>query len=45
LIKLAKTRAERGVCSAVFRTTVLPVARAGLIFHASMSSGKFQGMI
>ncbi len=40
----AKNNADRGVVSAGFRTTVLPVARAGAIFHASMSSGKFQGM-
>ena len=28
-----------------FSTTVLPHASAGAIFHASISSGKFQGMI
>ncbi len=33
-----------GVVSAGLRTTVLPVAKAGAIFHAAMSSGKFQGM-
>ena len=27
------------------RTTVLPQASAGAIFHAAMSSGKFHGMI
>jgi hypothetical protein len=32
------------VVSAGFSTTVLPAARAGAIFHASMRSGKFQGM-
>ena len=34
-----------GVNSAGLSTTVLPVARAGAIFQASMSNGKFQGMI
>jgi hypothetical protein len=33
------------VNSAGLSTTVFPVAIAGAIFHASMSSGKFQGMI
>ena len=37
--------AVSGVVSAGLRTTVLPHASAGAIFHASMSSGKFQGMI
>ena len=32
-------KAERGVCSAVFNTTVLPQARAGPNFHANMSAG------
>ncbi|CAM5691595.1 hypothetical protein SANTM175S_07060 [Streptomyces antimycoticus] len=41
----AKKRALRGVVSAGLRTTVLPVASAGAIFQASISSGKFQGMI
>ena len=41
----AKSRAVRGVVSAGLRTTVLPQARAGAIFQASISSGKFQGMI
>ena len=40
----AKSSAVRGVVSAGLRTTVLPQARAGAIFHASMSSGKFHGM-
>ena len=40
-----KRSAESGVVSAGFRTTVLPVASAGAIFHESMRSGKFQGMI
>jgi hypothetical protein len=34
-----------GVNSAGFSTTVLPAAIAGAIFQASISSGKFQGMI
>ena len=34
-----------GVCSAALSTTVQPVAIAGAIFHAAISSGKFQGMI
>src|SRR5438874_2411549 len=41
----AKRSAESGVVSAGLRTTVLPVASAGAIFHESMSSGKFQGTI
>ena len=32
------------VVSAGFKTTVLPQARAGAIFHASISSGKFHGI-
>jgi hypothetical protein len=40
----AKVSAVSGVVSAGFRTTVFPVARAGAIFHASMSSGKFHGI-
>ncbi len=41
---LAKASAVSGVYSAGFRTTVLPAASAGAIFHASMRSGKFQGI-
>jgi len=41
----ANSSADSGVVSAGFSTTVLPAARAGAIFHASMSSGKFHGMI
>ena len=41
----AKASAVRGVNSAGFSTTVLPAASAGAIFQASMSSGKFHGMI
>ena len=40
-----KRSAESGVVSAGLSTTVLPAASAGAIFHASMSSGKFHGMI
>ena len=40
----AKSSAVSGVVSAGLRTTVLPAASAGAIFHASISSGKFQGM-
>ena len=45
LAKLGKASAVSGVNSAGFNTTVFPAASAGAIFHASMSSGKFQGMI
>ena len=41
----AKSSAVKGVVSAGLRTMVLPVARAGATFHASMRSGKFHGMI
>ena len=41
----AKSIAVSGVVSAGLSTTVFPQASAGAIFHASMSSGKFQGMI
>ena len=37
--------AVSGVVSAGFSTTVLPQASAGATFQASISSGKFQGMI
>ncbi len=40
----AKSSAVSGVVSAGLRTTVLPHARAGAIFQASISSGKFHGM-
>src|SRR5208282_3273967 len=39
----AKASAVSGVNSAGFNTTVFPVARAGAIFHASISSGKIPG--
>ncbi len=41
----AKSSAESGVVDAGLRTTVFPAARAGAIFHDSISSGKFHGMI
>ena len=41
----AKSRADSGVVEAGLRTTVLPAASAGAIFHGSISSGKFHGMI
>ena len=34
-----------GVVSAGLSTTVLPVAKAGAIFQAAISNGKFQGII
>lgn len=34
-----------GVCSAGFMTTVQPAARAGPHFQATISIGKFHGMI
>src|SRR5436190_1490952 len=37
--------ADSGVVSAGFRTTVFPAASAGAIFQASISSGKFHGLI
>ena len=40
-----KINAVSGVVSAGLSTTVLPQASAGAIFQASISSGKFQGMI
>ena len=39
----AKSSAVSGVVSAGLRTSVLPHASAGAIFHDSMSSGKFHG--
>ena len=41
----ANARAVSGVNSAGFRTTVHPAASAGATFHATISSGKFHGMI
>ncbi len=40
----ANSSAVSGVVSAGFSTTVLPAARAGAIFHDSISSGKFHGI-
>jgi len=41
----ANSNAVSEVVSAGFRTTVFPAAKAGAIFHASISSGKFHGTI
>ena len=41
----ANASAVSEVYSAGFSTSVLPAASAGAIFQASISSGKFQGMI
>ena len=41
----ANSSADNGVVDAGLSTTVLPAARAGAIFQASISSGKFHGMI
>ena len=41
----ANRSALSGVVEAGLRTTVFPAASAGAIFHASISSGKFHGMI
>ena len=41
----AKSSAVSGVNSAGFKTTVFPAASAGATFHATIRSGKFQGMI
>ena len=38
-------RALSGVCSAGLSTTVQPAARAGAIFQAAISMGKFHGTI
>ena len=40
----ASTRIDSGVVSAGLITTVLPAARAGAIFQAAISSGKFHGI-
>src|SRR2546425_541331 len=39
----ASSRVVIGVCSAGFRTTVLPQARAGAAFHVAMGRGAFHG--
>ena len=41
----ANSTAVAEVYSAGLSTTVLPIARAGATFHASISNGKFHGMI
>jgi hypothetical protein len=43
-ITSASTSSDSGVVSAGLITTVLPAARAGAIFQAAISSGKFQGI-
>ncbi len=45
LISYAILKADKGVCSAVFMTTVHPAAKAGPNFQACIKRGKFQGMI
>src|SRR5437588_7166647 len=40
----ANNIADSGVVSAGFKTTVLPAASAGAIFHASINRGKFHGI-
>jgi len=37
--------AVQGVRAAGLKTTVLPKARAGAIFHKGMATGKFQGVM
>src|SRR5215471_6983952 len=44
-ISSPKRSAVSGVCSAGFRTTVQPAARAGPSFQAAIRSGKFHGII
>lgn len=44
-VSLPKASAGKGVCSAGLRTTVLPHARAGATFHATIESGPFHGII
>ena len=41
----ANRRAVSGVISAGLTTMVLPVAKAGPIFHEAMAMGKFHGMM
>ena len=41
----ARRSAVSGVCSAGFRITVQPAARAGAIFCTAIISGKFHGTI
>src|SRR5689334_25147457 len=42
---LTKLSADRGVCDAGLKTTVLPQTRAGTIFHEGIAIGKFQGVM
>ena len=44
-INSIKTKIPTGVCSAGFKTTQFPAARAGAIFQAAINKGKFHGMI
>ena len=41
----ANNKAVNEVVSAGFKTTVLPVAKAGATFHANINNGKFHGII
>ena len=41
----ASVQAQPGVHCAALKTTVLPNASAGAIFHAGMAMGKFHGVI
>ena len=41
----ASSRLVMGVCSAGFRTTVLPQARAGAAFQVAMRRGAFHGVM
>ncbi len=44
-IYYATLRAVKGVCQAVFMTTVQPAANAGANFQDNITNGKFQGII
>ena len=41
----ANSNAQKGACSAVFKTTVLPATIAGAIFATVKNKGAFQGTI
>ncbi len=43
--RLGELSAGEHVVSAGLSTTVLPIASAGASFHASIKSGKFQGIV
>ncbi|CAB4705895.1 unannotated protein [freshwater metagenome] len=45
LMRSIKNIIETGVCSAGFRTTQLPAARAGASFQTAIKIGKFHGII